>query len=120
MSEENTQNRRENHVEDTQSNREKIALYNAINAIQDINALRPKDNLGFAIETAAETAILNLMKISDRNCDVGTAKEQVSRHGGYCARKSLSIRQCDPGKKNCWVCYATWLQQPYEPEGGTP
>lgn len=46
-----------------------------------------------------------------RNCDVGTAEEQIKRHRKWCKRD-----KCLPGIP-CSVCFAKWAQMPYE-EGG--
>ena len=47
-----------------------------------------------------------------RNCDVGTAEEQVERHKRLCESMSHIT-------KDCWVvgcrkCIAVWAQMPYE------
>ena len=58
----------------------------------------------------AKTAINAALAESTRNCDIGNALEQVSRHriwckcGGACA-------------VSCKMCFAKWSQMPYE-EGG--
>ena len=45
-----------------------------------------------------------------RNCDIGTALEQVSRHRIWC--------KCGGGcAVSCKMCFAKWSQMPYE-EGG--
>lgn len=46
-----------------------------------------------------------------RNCDIGTALEQVYRHSRRCA----IVDHCEV---NCRVCFAKWAQMPYE-EGET-
>ena len=55
-----------------------------------------------------------------RNCDVGTAEEQIGRHNEYCrhlkdtaARYNFNLDICD----DCRYCFAKWAQMPYE-EGG--
>lgn len=51
-----------------------------------------------------------------RNCDVGTAEEQVSRYCKMCTIISRNgTRSCDYSK--CNKCFAKWGQMPYE-EGG--
>ena len=45
-----------------------------------------------------------------RNCDVGTAEEQVERHVKWC-NNDRCVFTC------CSVCFAEWSQMPYE-EGG--
>ena len=42
-----------------------------------------------------------------RNCDIGTALEQVYRHSRRCA----IVDHCEV---NCRVCFARWSQMPYE------
>ena len=46
-----------------------------------------------------------------RNCDVGTAEEQVKRHRDLC---NSNVCKCAP---SCKICFAKWSQMPYE-EGG--
>ena len=60
----------------------------------------------------------DLAKIADaalasppRNCDIGTALDQVSRHGRRCA----IVDHCEV---NCRVCFAKWAQMPYEEAKG--
>ena len=48
-----------------------------------------------------------------RNCEVGTADEQVRRHLEWCERNAYKC-QSTP---SCAVCLAEWAQMPYE-EGG--
>ena len=45
-----------------------------------------------------------------RNCDVGTAEEQVRRHLEWCERNAYKC-QSTP---SCAVCLAEWAQMPYE------
>ena len=45
-----------------------------------------------------------------RNCDVGTADEQVRRHLEWCERNAYKC-QSTP---SCAVCLAEWAQMPYE------
>ena len=46
-----------------------------------------------------------------RNCDVGTAEEQIKRHRKWCKSD-----KCLTGVP-CSVCFAKWSQMPYEKEG---
>lgn len=48
-----------------------------------------------------------------RNCDVGTAGEQVERHREWCGRDIDYSHCCN----DCRNCFARWVQMPYE-EGG--
>ena len=52
------------------------------------------------------------LKKSLRNCDVGTAEEQIKRHRKWCRSD-----KCSPGIP-CSVCFAKWSQMVYE-EGET-
>ena len=60
----------------------------------------------------AKTAINAALASPTRNCDIGNALEQVSRHriwckcGGDCA-------------VSCKMCFAKWSQMPYEEGGAT-
>ena len=50
-----------------------------------------------------------------RNCDVGTAEEQLERHDKFCAS---SIAECRGVSTNdCIRCFARWSQMSYEKEG---
>ena len=50
-----------------------------------------------------------------RNCDVGTAEEQVGRHATWCEGNA---NQClFPKASKCTLCFARWAQMPYK-EGG--
>ena len=60
-----------------------------------------------------------------RNCDVGTAEEQVARHHAYCYRMMKQNNHCC-GPCPCYKfvngeaqsCTLLWAQMPYEQEGG--
>ena len=54
-----------------------------------------------------------VLSAPQRNCDVGTADEQVRRHLEWCERNAYKC-QSTP---SCAVCLAKWAQMPYE-EGG--
>ena len=58
------------------------------------------------IESWAESALSS----PPRNCDVGTADEQVRRHLEWCERNAYKC-QSTP---SCAVCLAEWEQMPYE------
>lgn len=50
-----------------------------------------------------------------RQCDVGTAEEQLKRHGEWCAMRPTTTHPClDRGW--CHKCFAKWAQTPYEAE----
>ena len=46
-----------------------------------------------------------------RNCDVGTAEEQIQRHSEWCER--YGCRFTGP----CKDCFAKWAQMPYNKKG---
>ena len=54
----------------------------------------------------------------DRNCDVGTAEEQIDRMLAFCGRKGKCTR-CENHKIGTMFreCTLRWAQMPYE-EGG--
>lgn len=60
-------------------------------------------------------------KTPPRNCDVGTAEEQLDRYGLFCQKKCLicenrfSCHLC--GERYRMKCMMKWAQMPYE-EGG--
>ena len=58
------------------------------------------------IERWAEDAI----SAPPRNCDVGTAEEQMIRQKKWCDRKTMGY--C--WGRGCRKCIAEWLQLPYE------
>jgi hypothetical protein len=45
-----------------------------------------------------------------RNCDVGTAEEQMERHYIFCSRNI----KCNPDSSRCMMCYAKWSQMTYK------
>jgi hypothetical protein len=49
-----------------------------------------------------------------RNCDVGTAEEQMERHYIFCSKN----KKCHPDSSRCMMCYAKWAQMSYESEVG--
>jgi hypothetical protein len=51
-----------------------------------------------------------LEKFPPRNCDVGTAEEQVNRHKEWCDRNTCIFTY------SCRGCFAKWAQMPYESE----
>jgi hypothetical protein len=48
-----------------------------------------------------------------RNCDVGSAEEQLKRHSEFC--KTSRDFSCAPSM--CRKCFADWAQMPYEKGG---
>ena len=66
----------------------------------------------------AKTAINAALSAPPRNCDVGTAEEQVLRWREFCAYKNGGVCDGCPCLANDGVeaCYARWEQMPYEAE----
>ena len=55
-----------------------------------------------------------------RNCDVGTAEEQDSRHSNWCRKYGIDGDMevaCAHPDMSCTLCALRWGQMPYE-EGG--
>ena len=50
-----------------------------------------------------------------RNCDVGTAEEQIKRHRAYCKDPNMMCGRSS--SLVCRKCFAEWAQMPYEKEG---
>ena len=65
------------------------------------------------------------LAVRRRNCDVGTAEEQVARHHAYCYRMMEQNNHCC-GPCPCYKfvngevqsCTLLWAQMPYEAEAG--
>ena len=69
----------------------------------------------------AKTAINAALSAPPRNCDVGTAEEQVLRWRGFCACEKGGVCDgcpCLKNSKGVEDCYAKWAQMPYEAEEG--
>lgn len=85
-----------------------------IELIEQLKAM-PEKMEGFNSE--GELVVLNTHKLAEslkkslRNCDLGTAEEQIVRHKKWC-----ESYKCWPGIP-CSACYAKWSQMPYD-EGG--
>ena len=62
----------------------------------------------------AHRAITAALAAPPRNCDVGTAEEQVDRHREWCGNDDDPPYYCD----NCRDCFARWAQMPYEAQEG--
>ena len=71
---------------------------------ETVYAFRHERSLAYNISECARTAL----SAPPRNCDVGTAGEQVERHIKFCKGY-----KCVPGTP-CYVCFAKWAQMPYE------
>ena len=64
-----------------------------------------------AIEEIAKEALAEPL----RNCDVGTAEEQIKRHRAYCKDPNMMCGRSS--SLVCRKCFAEWAQMPYEKEG---
>lgn len=82
--------------------------------IEQLKAM-PKKMEGYNSE--GELVALNTHKLAEslnkslRNCDVGTANEQIERHEKWC-----NSDRCVYG--NCGECFAEWLQMTYKEAKG--
>lgn len=59
----------------------------------------------------------NALSKPARQCDIGTAEEQIDRHNRHCqylkdtaARYNFDLAICD----DCRYCFAKWAQMPFE------
>lgn len=67
------------------------------------------------VEAARVAAAMRAYKNEPRNCDIGTAEEQLKRHGEWCTRRPATTHPClDRGW--CRKCFVKWAQMPYESE----
>ena len=91
-----------------------MSFFNAFHAIGCINNLRPHDNLGAAIETVIEEALMRLQVMKLRNCDVGTPEEQIKRFKAFC-EKFKGCEGC-PVRSLYYTtdCAFKWSQMPYD------
>ena len=82
--------------------------------IEQLKAM-PEKMEGF--NSDGELVVLNTHKVAKelkkylRNCDVGTAEEQIKRHRDFC---NSNVCKCE---SSCKICFAKWSQMPYEKEG---
>ena len=95
-----------------------MSFFNAFHAIGCINNLRPHDNLGAAIETVIEEALMRLQVMTLRNCDVGTPQEQIKRFKAFC-EKFKDCKGCPFQSLLCpsAECALHWSQTEYKKEG---
>lgn len=79
--------------------------------VRDIGPLEAFDEMGGIIDQA--------LADPPRNCDVGTAEEQMKRWREFCATHP-GCDECPCHKKTriITLCFAHWAQMPYK-EGGT-
>jgi hypothetical protein len=59
----------------------------------------------------AEAALAEPLK----NCEVGTPEEQYNRFIYCCTERKISCRKTF--NRGCAICYAKWMQMPYEKGG---
>ena len=94
-----------------------------IELIEQLKAM-PEKMEGFNSE--GELVVLNTHKLAEslkkslRNCDLGTAKEQDSRHSKWCRKYGIDGDMevaCAHQDMSCTLCALRWAQMPYE-EGG--
>ena len=78
--------------------------------LQYMRLRREDEKAGGYYESILEV-ISAALSAPPRNCDVGTAEEQIKRHTKWCRSD-----KCSP-EIPCSVCFAKWSQMPYE-EGG--
>ena len=83
-----------------------------------------KDGKPYSIEVPpyAEDVITAALAKPPRNCDVGTAEEQLDRYGVYCQNRCTS---CDDrhychicGERYRMKCMMEWTQMPYKAQKG--
>ena len=78
-----------------------------------------KDHLPSAIRDGELSEALekanSALALPRRNCDVGTAEEQMKRqHDTMCN----TTKACPNSDWSCKKCFAEWAQMPYVAEGG--
>ena len=79
---------------------------------ETVYAFRHERSLAYNISECARTAL----SAPPRNCDVGTAEEQVSRYNEFCMQRACS--ECPfYAAGDLLACGVRWSQMPYE-EGG--
>jgi len=94
-----------------------MSFFNAFHAIGSINNLRPHDNLGAAIETIVEEALMRLQVMKPRNCDVGTTQEQIKRFNAFC-NKFEECKSCPFSIfRSTAECAIHWSQTECKHEG---
>ena len=68
-------------------------------------------------ETEAHRLITEALSQLPRNCDVGTAEDQIKRWQKYCETQTC-CEECPCNKEGdiSAKCFARWAQMPYESE----
>ncbi len=97
------------------------ALENAYSLLCEGIATEVDDELEhpFHLELACEK-IQAALTVPPRQCDVGTAQEQIKRWQAFCNRYDDDCTGCPCEAADTWDytgCFAKWAQMPYE-EGG--
>ncbi len=73
---------------------------------------------------AARMLLQEALRMSQRQCDVGTEKEQADRHKAYCRKHYTpdalggNCRKCPLKDLRGWSCQLAWAQTPYEAQEG--
>lgn len=94
-------------------------LREALMAIKEVNDTRPHDAKGYEINDI----ITEALAAPDRNCDVGTPKEQEERFKAFCAshwnlnNTDGECAGCPLNERTGAECEFAWAQMPYK-EGG--
>ena len=73
-----------------------------------------EDGINMAGVESIKKEIDDAIAIPLRNCDVGTADEQMERHRTYCNDPEMMCGRS--GSLACRKCFAKWAQMPYESE----
>lgn len=78
----------------------------------------PKDKTAIECAEFVEVAVKEALAELPRNCDVGTAGEQLLRFRDYCLKsRHKDCMFCHNPPINLMRCCLSWAQMPYE-EGG--
>jgi Tfp pilus assembly protein PilV len=70
--------------------------------------------LGYDANTPIRTQIKQALAEPLKNCEIGTAEEQIKRWQKFCETQA-SCEEC-PYYKCGDMCFARWAQMPYESE----
>ena len=102
------------------------AMREALEAARDL--LLPQCNGGTAFAKACgETVnkIMDALSAPPRNCDVGTAEEQIAMFNEFCNSEWRDSGNANCGNCPLWVsgtigdnCQIRWAQMPYEAQEG--
>ena len=69
---------------------------------------------------SVENICKNALSSHPRNCDVGTAAEQIKRFREFCQAEKCGRYRCMGGSKSICIdrCAIAWAQTPYEANEG--